>query len=203
MINHLRGQLVEKSPPIIILEVNGIGYELEASMNTFYHLPDTGSSLTLYTHFVVREDAHLLFGFLDEKERLLFRNLIKVNGVGPRLALSILSSMNPDEFAHCVMSGDSNSLVRIPGVGKKTAERLVLDMRDRLKSWHSQTLHQNANMTDTETPKSAKLLEREVIGALVALGYKPQEASRALTKIETNHSLEDMIRQALKVMAEA
>jgi len=132
VIGRLTGELVEKSPPELLIDVSGVGYELEASMNTFYKLPDVGTFVTLYTHFVVREDAQLLYGFADKNERTLFRTLIKVNGVGPKLALTILSGISVQEFIRTVQHEDSTALVRLPGVGKKTAERLIIEMKDKL-----------------------------------------------------------------------
>ena len=183
MIGRLRGILVEKQPPNLLIDVNGVGYEVQASMNTFYQLPEINQAITLFTHFIVREDAQLLCGFYTQEERALFRALLKVNGVGPKLALTILSGVSPDEFTRCVNNGDSNSLVKLPGVGKKTAERLIIEMRD-----HSFTL----------TIKSS---EQDAVSALIALGYKPQEASRLLQGIDTaKHTSEDLIRLALKRM---
>jgi len=135
MIGLIRGIILEKQPPQLLVDVSGIAYEIDASMSSFCQLPDIGSEVSLFTHFVVREDAHQLYGFFTRDERLLFRTLLKVNGIGPRLALSILSSTTPDEFVHCVLNNDTGSLVRMPGVGKKTAERLVIEMRDKLGKW--------------------------------------------------------------------
>jgi holliday junction DNA helicase RuvA len=181
MIGRLRGILVEKQAPHLLIDVNGVGYEVQASMTTFYQLPEINQPINLFTHFVVREDAQLLFGFFTQDERVLFRALLKVNGVGPKLALTILSGVSPDEFVRCVNNGDSNSLVRLPGVGKKTADRLIIEMRD-----HSFTI----------TTQSS---EQDAVSALIALGYKPHEASRALHGIETSQqSSEELIRLALK-----
>lgn len=202
MISRIHGLLIEKKPPVIIIDVQGIGYEVEVSMNTFYQLPELNQLITLHIHFVVREDAQLLFGFYQAQERELFRQLIKVNGVGPRLALSILSSMTPDEFVLEIQQGESNHLVKIPGVGKKTAERLMIEMRDRLKSWDQTnpsnlTIDRNLSMTSGTDP--VRISEREAIHALVSLGYKPQEASRMIGKLDiTNLSVEQIIRQALR-----
>ena len=135
MIGRLRGILAEKKPPYLLLDVNGVGYELEAPMGTIFQLPEVGAEVTLHTHLAVRDDAHLLFAFATEAERTLFRTLIKVNGVGAKLALTILSGISADDFARCVQESDTASLVRLPGVGKKTAERLVVEMRDRLDDW--------------------------------------------------------------------
>src|SRR5688572_17609541 len=140
MIGQIRGILIEKQPPSLVVDVHGVGYDIDAPMSTFFQLPDVGCEVTLLTHFVVREDAHHLYGFYTREERQLFRSLLKVNGVGPKLALTILSSITPDEFVHCVLSNDAASLVRLPGVGKKTAERLIIEMRDKLSDWHPGSL---------------------------------------------------------------
>src|SRR5580704_18997800 len=136
MIGQIRGIILEKQPPLLTVDVHGIGYEIDAPMSTFYQLPEVGQEVSLFTHFVVREDAHHLYGFYTRDERLLFRTLLKVNGVGPRLSLTILSSTAPEEFVRCVLNNDTLSLVRLPGVGKKTAERLVIEMRDKLADWY-------------------------------------------------------------------
>ena len=203
MIGRLRGVLIEKRAPWLVIELSsGIGYELEAPMNTFYRLPELGQEVILYTHQVVREDAHLLYGFAEERERILFRTLIKVNGVGPKLALTILSNFDPQAFVLCINQGDSVSLTRIPGVGKKTAERLLIEMRDRLAdpfAFGNSTSH--SAPISSSVPASSAL--QEAISALVALGYKPAEASRAVAQLETTGlSCEAIIRQTLqKVMA--
>ncbi|MGM0594077.1 MAG: Holliday junction branch migration protein RuvA [Pseudomonadota bacterium] len=198
MIGRLRGTLVEKQPPLLLIDVGGVGYEVEASMGTFYQLPELGATVTLYTHLVVREDAHLLFGFASESERRLFRTLIKVNGVGAKLALTILSGINADEFARCVQDNDTASLVRLPGVGKKTAERLVVEMRDRLADWEGAVvLPGTAPATPAEATPGDDL--KDAISALVSLGYKPPEASRLVSKVESEGlSSEEIIRAALK-----
>ena len=199
MIGRLRGMIAEKQPPLLLLEVNGVGYEVEAPMSTFYQLPETGQTVILHTHLVVREDAHLLFGFASEGERRLFRSLIKVNGVGARMALAILSGIHADDFARCVQDGDTASLVRLPGIGKKTAERLIIEMRDRLADWDSQ---QGSGM---DLPQASQVLprgsdaSRDALSALVALGYKPPEASRLISHVDTEGlSSEAIIRAALK-----
>ena len=135
MIGRLRGVIVGKTPPELLLDVNGVGYEVQSPMSTFYVLPDVGQEITIHTHFVVREDAQLLFGFMAESERSLFRTLIKVNGVGPKLALTILSGIEAEQFVYCVQNNDSAALVKLPGVGKKTAERLLVEMRDKFDDW--------------------------------------------------------------------
>ena len=193
MIGKLTGLITEKQPPILLIEVNGIGYEVLATMNTFYHLPDNKQPVSLYTHLIVREDAHTLYGFHSQQERSLFRTLIKVNGVGPKLALSILSGIELEMFVHCVQNNDASSLVRIPGVGKKTAERLVIEMRDKLEDWQVTPAGGNLH-TATQTSNDA-------ISALLALGYKQKEAERAVKHVYTSElSSEQLIREALKGM---
>ena len=198
MIGRLTGILLEKQAPQLLLDVNGVGYELDAPMSTFYELPPTGEKVSLYTHLVVREDAWLLCGFASQAERRMFRDLIKVNGVGARLALAILSGINADEFARCIQEGDSSSLVRLPGVGKKTAERLIIEMRDRLKDWGTEGLSQS--LASRPASGAAHDPGRDAISALVALGYKPQEASRMVSQVraEEMESSEDLIKAALK-----
>jgi Holliday junction DNA helicase RuvA len=195
MIGLLRGTLLIKQPPDLMLEVNGVGYEVQASMTTFYDLPELHAQVTLYTHFVVREDAQLLYGFSSQTERELFRHLLKVNGVGPKMALAIVSGMNPLEFNQVIHAADIARLSRIPGVGKKTAERLVIELRDRLPKTDESS---NTAVTTTPQPTSASNSE-EAINALLALGYKPVQASQMIAAYENqNLSVEDMIRQALR-----
>jgi Holliday junction DNA helicase RuvA len=198
MIGHLSGRLIEKHPPHLLLDVNGIGYEIEASTHTFHQLPEIGSALNLHIHFVVREDAQLFYGFIDRQEKILFRNLIKVNNVGPKLAIGILSGMAPSHFVRCVMDNDTTSLTRIPGVGKKTAERLIIEMRDRLADW---TLTEFSPIEKQSSEKFPPLSETrsDAMQALIALGYKMPQAHRAINKIvENSLSSEEMIRQALQ-----
>ena len=193
MIGQLRGLLVEKQPPGLLLEVQGVGYELDAPMSTFYRLPDCGQEILLYTHFVVREDAHHLYGFYSREERQLFRTLLKVNGVGPRLALTILSRMNPDEFVRCVANNDTDSLVSLPGVGKKTAGRLLIEMRDRLSDWTVPLALPN------DAGAVSAPYRQDAVAALVALGYKPQEAARTVSRVDDGASgSEEIIRKALQ-----
>jgi len=200
MIGRLHGILLEKQPPQLLLDVGGVGYEISAPMTTFYELPETGNEITLHTHLAVREDAHVLYGFLREQDRLLFRTLIKVSGVGPKLALAILSGMSADEFAGCVQDGDSALLTRLPGVGKKTAERLVVELKDRLKDWQGSTLTADIS-TNRAVPASDAL--KDAISALVSLGYKPQEASRMVSQLESDGlASEELIRLALKAAAQ-
>lgn len=197
MIGRLRGTVLEKIPPRLLLDVNGVAYEIEAPMFTFYRLPDIGQETVLHTHLVVREDAHLLYGFAQEQERMLFRHLIKVSAVGPKLALAILSGMEPQDFVDLIRRNESTSLIKIPGVGKKTAERLVIEMRDRLADWK---LPQPV-VGVSPRPQSADLIAEEAINALIALGYKPSEARQAISFIEKDHSSsEELIRHALRNM---
>jgi len=197
MIGFLRGVLREKQPPGLILEVQGVGYEVEAPMTTFYDLPAVGEPVTLYTHLSVREDAHTLYGFSKLSDRALFRALIKVNGVGAKLALTILSGMEASHFAACVQAGDTAALVRLPGVGKKTAERLVVEMRDRLGDWEAPS-GAAPRAGAASVPDVANPVE-EAVSALVALGYKPQEASRMVRVVDTGElSTEEIIRAALQ-----
>ncbi|ALM52629.1 Holliday junction branch migration protein RuvA [Halomonas huangheensis] len=196
MIGRITGILLETQPPWLVVDVGGIGYELEASMTTLVALPAPGEKVSLYTHLTVREDAHLLYGFAREQERALFRALIKVNGVGPKLALGILSGMDEDAFVRCVMDDDIKSLTRLPGVGKKTAERLIIEMRDRFPHWqHPDTSTVAAGSTTTiETTRDP---QADAEAALVSLGYKPTEASRMLSGLEGEGSTEAMIKAAL------
>ena len=199
MIGRLHGILLAKKPPQLLLDVGGVGYEVSAPMTTFYELPETGNEITLHTHLAVREDAHVLYGFLREQDRLLFRTLVKVSGVGPKLALAILSGMSADEFAGLVQIGDSAALTKLPGVGKKTAERLVVEMKDRLKDWQGVTI---ASETSTSSAVPANNTVKDAVSALVSLGYKPQEASRMVSQVESDElSSEEMIRLALRAAA--
>ena len=196
MIGRLRGILIEKQPPTLLVDVAGVAYEVFASMQTFYQLSPVGSEITLHTHFVVREDAQQLYGFHAQSERALFRELLKVNGVGPKLALTILSSISPDDFIQCIHSQNAGALVKLPGVGKKTAERLIIEMRDRLQS--SDTI---ISINNTVMAKTSH--EQDAISALISLGYKPVEASKAIQNVYADHLVsEDLIRLALKRMAE-
>ncbi|WP_144393827.1 Holliday junction branch migration protein RuvA [Pleionea sediminis] len=201
MIGRLKGILVEKSPPELLIDVNGVGYEVQAPMTTVFSLPDNGQEVTLFTHLSVSENAHNLFAFGTKTDRQLFRELIKVNGVGPKLAIAILSGMTADEFVRCVHDGEATVLVKLPGVGKKTAERLIIEMRDRLKDWGSATVNniEAPNMISNQTSK--KDIHREAESALIALGYKPQDAAKAIGRIKEDvDSSAELIRLALKNM---
>jgi Holliday junction DNA helicase RuvA len=196
MIGRLSGIIAEKQPPALLLDVNGVGYELEAPMSTFYQLPAVGEKVSLFTHLTVREDAHLLYGFYRDADRQLFRALLKVSGVGAKMALAILSSMSSSDFSSCIQSGDTAALVRVPGIGKKTAERLIIEMRDRLsKLGDGGTVSFDPiNLgARPDTPVS------DAISALTALGYKPQDAQRMVKGVEQEGmSSEELIRAALK-----
>lgn len=207
MITHLCGTLLEKQPPQLVVDVQGIGYEIDAPMTTFYRLPEIGVAVKLYTHLVIREDAHTLYGFSTRDERTLFRSLIRVNGVGPKVALAILSGMEAPQFVRCITTHDIGALTRIPGIGKKTAERLVVEMQDRLPA----TLGTVLNSTDnvklgkngiSQSEHQTNIADAE--SALIALGYKPQEAAKAISAISTDGlKSEEIIRQSLKSMVRA
>ncbi|PKH26959.1 Holliday junction branch migration protein RuvA [Enterobacterales bacterium CwR94] len=202
MIGRLRGIIVEKQPPLVVLEVGGVGYEVHMPMTCFYELPEQHQEAIIFTQFVVREDAQLLFGFNHKQERTLFRELIKVNGVGPKLALAILSGMSAQQFVTAVEKEEIASLVKLPGVGKKTAERLVVEMKDRFKGMHGDLFATEAEftLTSSQAPDSDNNdAEGEAVAALVALGYKPQEASRMVSKLnKPDADSETLIREALR-----
>lgn len=194
MIGRLQGTLLEKQPPAILIDVQGVGYELEASMSTFYHLPECGETITLHTHMVVREDAQLLFGFYSQSERLMFRNLIRISGVGPKLALTILSGISAEEFTRCIMEGDSKALTQLPGVGKKTAERLVVELKDRLDKDDAIKLPGMLAKVDTQASPV-----NDAVSALISLGYKAQQASQMIRSLDVEgKSTEEIIRAALQ-----
>jgi Holliday junction DNA helicase RuvA len=199
VIGRIRGVLVDKKPPEIQIDVAGICYEVQVPMSTLYQLPELGKEITLHTHFVVREDAQLLYGFFEEKDKSMFRSLIKINGVGPKMALGILSSMEANEFVRAVRSNDINAMVKMPGIGKKTAERLLIEMRDRLKDWDGEE-------GGTQVPVSAGAsITSDAETALISLGYKPQQAAHAIAAVlKTNPEIqgsEELIRHSLKSMA--
>lgn len=199
MIGRLRGTLLVKQPPHLLLEVAGVGYEVEAPMSTFYVLPEVGAEVTLHTHLVVREDSHTLFGFADPGERRLFRSLIKVSGVGARMAVTILSGISPAGFVQCVQREDTATLVKLPGVGKKTAERLVIEMRDRIEEWTKTGSVPAPSLAPRPSAEPAAPVE-DAVSALIALGYKPPEASRMVSAVEGAKDLssEEIIRLALQ-----
>jgi holliday junction DNA helicase RuvA len=192
MIGSVRGRIASKTPPQLMVEVGGVGYEIEAPMSTFFLLPSVGEEVFLLTHLVVREDAHILYGFGTDAERRLFRSLIKVSGVGPKIALALLSGINVETFALCVQNQDIAALTKVPGIGRKTAERLVVEMKDRLGP-PSETAFYAVASAPGANP------EAEAFGALVALGYKPAEATRLLKAAGPGtHSTEELIRRALQ-----
>ncbi|MFL6649280.1 MAG: Holliday junction branch migration protein RuvA [Sulfurifustaceae bacterium] len=196
MIGRLRGTLVRKEPPTLLVEVGGVGYELEAPMTTFYDLPAVGEIVMLYTHLVVREDAHLLFGFGRESQRRQFRALLKISGVGPRVALAVLSGLTEDELVRCVSDGDLTRLTQVPGIGRKTAERLIVELRDKLTGEAAPLPPAVAGREVARDPAA------EAVSALIALGYKPQEASRVVRGLPTQgQSTEELILQALRALA--
>lgn len=197
MIGWLDGQVVDKHQPgKLVINVHGVGYDVETSLNTFFQLDALNGSIGLHIHTVVREDALLLYGFLDRQERALFRALIKVNGVGPKLAMAVLSSVTPNEFIQCIRQENAAFLTKLPGIGKKTAERLVVEMRDSIKQFSettSDTLHKPINVMRGQD---------EAVSALEALGYKPQEALKVVNKIDDgNKSCEQLIREGLQILA--
>ena len=200
MIGRLRGNILEKQPPLVLLEANGVGYEVHMPMTCFYELPELGQEAIVFTHFVVREDAQLLYGFNDKQERALFRELIKVNGVGPKLALAILSGMSAQQFVSAVEREEITALVKLPGVGK-TAERLVVEMKDRFKGLNGDLFNSSSEISLPSAADKAPDVdaEAEAVSALVALGYKPQEASRMVSKIaKPGADCETLIRDALR-----
>jgi len=197
MIGFLRGEILIKQPPMLVMDVQGVGYELEAPMTTFYNLPDTGQSATVYTHMVVREDAQLLYAFTDLKQRGLFRSLLRVNGVGPRVALAILSGLSAEEFYTCVMNDDATQLTRVPGIGRKTAQRLLVEMRDKLTPDDESGLPAIASAPAGGKPVANPA--QDAISALISLGYKSVDATRAVRSLpDKDVSSEEMIRQALQ-----
>lgn len=206
MIGRLRGTLIEKQPPYLLIDVHGVGYEVQAPMTTFYRLPELGGEALLYTHLAVSETAQQLFGFADERDRKLFRTLIKVSGVGPKLAIAILSGMEADDIARCVREDKVSALVKVPGVGKKTAERLVIELRDRLKAWDlpRPDLKESDLLPETlEQPLGDRQGEAE--SALISLGYKPAEAARmisAAARQEPAASSQELIRLALRSISQ-
>lgn len=196
MIGQLCGKLVYKQAPELLVDVQGVGYELQAPMSTFYHLPECGDEVTLYTHLAIREDAHALYGFYHPNDRQLFRTLLKVNGVGAKMALAILSGMDAAGFKQCIQLGDMDSLVRLPGVGRKTAERLIVELRDRLAA-EKDTQIASINLAGEET--HARNPIEEAVSALTALGYKSPDALRMVKNVAAESSnCEDLIRLALK-----
>lgn len=197
MIGRLRGVLLSKQPPRLLLDVQGVGYEVEAPMTTFYQLPASGETITLHTHLVVREDAHLLYGFYTENERHLFRILIRINGVGPKLALTILSGVSTDEFTRCIHDNDAKSLTALPGVGKKTAERLIVELRDKLGDDIHTTLPRPPGSEGLSVAPANPV--SDAVSALISLGYKAQDASRMVRAVSSEGlETEAIIKAALQ-----
>lgn len=206
MIGRLNGIVAEKQPPLLVLEVGGVGYEVQMPMTSFYQMPAVGEQVIVHTHFVVREDAQLLYGFAQKIERELFRQIIKANGVGPKLGLAILSGMSAPEFVQLVINGDSSALVKLPGIGLKTAERLIIDLKDRLKNF---TLAEQSALGDLSQPNEdlgstfvdAIDVEQDAIDALLALGYKQVQATKVVKRVKLPEmDSEALIKAALKSM---
>lgn len=203
MIGRLRGTLIEKQPPYLVLDVNGVGYELQAPMTTFYHLPAVGSEVILHTHLSITENLHQLFGFFDQRDRSLFRTLIKVSSVGPKLAIAILSGMESDDIARCVRDNNVAALTKVPGIGTKTAERLVIELRDRLKNWNLPQ-HDLQGKGEAQKGSSNNDTYAEAESALISLGYKPVDAAKMIAsaaKQKPDAKSEELIRLALRSMA--
>ncbi len=202
MIGRLRGEIVYKQAPRLMVDVNGVGYELDAPMSTFYDLPEPGQPVVLFTHLAIRDDAHVLYGFARDSERSMFRALLKVSGVGAKVALAILSGMSTDAFARAVQTDDTAALVRLPGIGKKTAERLIVEMRDRLEKLDIVAPIASVSVSSNQALTPATDPAGEAADALIALGYKPQEAGRMVRSVKAEGlSSEEIIRAALKAAA--
>ena len=190
MIGRLSGTILEKQPPLVLLDVQGVAYEVDVPMSTFYQLPATGTKVTLHTHLLVREDAHLLYGFATESERVAFRQLLKISGIGARTALSVLSGLTVDELYKAVAVEDVARLIKIPGIGRKTAERLLLELRDKLDV--------GLATTSASRPQSSR---GDALHALIALGYSDKEANAALGRLDAALPVPEAIRQALKLLS--
>ena len=191
MIGRLAGLLLEKQPPLVLLDVQGVGYEINVPMSTFYSLPATGEKIILHTYLVVREDAHLLFGFSSEAERQAFRQLVKISGVGARTALAVLSGLSVTDLHQAVAAQDSRQIIKVPGIGKKTAERLLLELRDKLSS----------DMIDNDSSISSSKVNNDVLNALLSLGYNEREVSWAIKQLSQDITVSEGIRQALKLLS--
>jgi Holliday junction DNA helicase RuvA len=200
VIGQISGKLIGKNPPEILVEVSGLTYEIQVPMSTVYHLPDLGKTVRLHTHFVVREDAQILYGFYDLKDKEMFRSLIRVNGVGPKMALGILSGMEVEDFVRTVRNDDVSAMVKMPGIGKKTAERLIIEMRDKLSGWEA--VDKTNETVGLRSSPSRVTKDAEI--AMVNLGYKPQQAAQAIAQVLRNNpeitDSEQLIRLALKSM---
>ncbi len=195
MIGRISGTLLEKHPPLVLVDVGGVGYEIDVPMSTFYNLPALGEKVALHTQLIVREDAHQLYGFASHDERAAFRQLLKISGVGPKLALTILSGMSVAELSHVVAAQEVGRLTKIPGIGKKTAERLLLELRDKLPGAAAALLSSGA--------EPGPVARNDVLDALLALGYNEREASWAVKQLPANLDVSDSIRQALKFLSKA
>ncbi len=191
MIGKISGKLIERHPPRIIVDVHGVGYEIDVSMSTFYQLPATGSDISLYTHLIVREDAHQLFGFASEQERHVFRQLLKISGVGARTALSVLSGMSVSDLCEAVSAQDSARLIKVPGIGRKTAERLLLELKDKL------------DVMVVATATAGSSVTGDILNALLALGYNDKEAAWAVKQLPGGAAVTEGIRQALKLLSKS
>ncbi len=200
MIGQLRGKLIEKQPPFLMIDVGGIGYLLQAPLSTFFSLPEIGQELTLRTHFIVREDAHVLYGFVTQQECRLFQEIIKINGVGPKVGLAILSGLSPNEFAQVVMNQEVARLQKLPGIGAKTAQRILVEMQDKLAKLDLGLSSAHTAMVLSRKDNSDPV--SEAIGALVSLGYKPAEATKAVARVQDQtQSCEHIIKEALQGLA--
>ena len=203
MIGYLRGKLIYKKPPLLVMDVGGVGYEVNASMNTIYKLGEINSDVALYIHMAVREDAMVLFGFYTEEERLLFREIIKTSGIGPKLGLTILSGMDVKTFCECVQQKNHTRLSGLPGLGKKTAEKLIVEMQDRLaKTFAKHMNYSDMLFNNKDSYNLDEQLQQDAIDALVSLGYKPQNALKAVMKHSNScDNSESLIKAALKEFA--
>ena len=201
MIGRITGILLEKNPPAIMIDVHGLGYEVDVPMSTFYNLPATGEKVSLHTHLIVREDAHQLFGFGTVEERAAFRQLLKISGVGARTALAVLSGMSVAELARAVTLQESGRLTKVPGIGKKTAERLLLELRDKLPKVASNTARVGAGETAVDDALAATDNLSDILNALIALGYNEREALSAMKTLNADTAVSDGIRQALKLLS--
>lgn len=191
MIGRLTGLMLEKHPPLVLVDVQGVGYEINVPMSTFYNLPAVGEKITLHTYLVIREDVHLLFGFATDAERQVFRQLVKISGVGARTALAILSGLSVTDLHQAVASQDSSQIIKIPGIGKKTAERLLLELRDKLSS----------NIVNVDSSMSSSKVNSDILNALLSLGYNAREASWTIKQLSSDATVSEGIRQALKLLS--
>lgn len=191
MIGRLTGLMLEKHPPLVLVDVQGVGYEINVPMSTFYNLPAVGEKITLHTYLVIREDAHLLFGFATDAERQVFRQLVKISGVGARTALAILSGLSVDDLHQAVASQDSSQIIKVPGIGKKTAERLLLELRDKLSS----------SIVNVDSSVSSSKVNSDILNALLSLGYNAREASWTIKQLSSDVTVSEGIRQALKLLS--